>query len=79
MNSEEFSQFLQRHSVRCRTCAAEAHWQNARTERHGGIIQLMLNKMDHENPILNYDQLSVALSHATSTKKPMEQTPRVSS
>ena len=68
MNSEEFSQFLQRHSVRCRTCAAEAHWQNARTERHGGIIQLMLNKMDHENPILNYDQLSVALSHATSTK-----------
>ena len=68
MNSEEFSQFLQRHSVRCRACAAEAHWQNARTERHGGIIQLMLNKIDHENPILNYDQLSVALSHVTSTK-----------
>jgi len=68
LNSEEFSQFLQRHSVRCRTCAAEAHWQNARTERHGGILQLMLNKMDHENPISSYDQLSVALSHATSTK-----------
>jgi hypothetical protein len=28
----------------------------------------MLNKIDHENPILNYDQLSVALSHVTSTK-----------
>ena len=68
LKSEEFSQFLQRHSVRCRTCAAEAHWQNSRTERHGGILQLMLNKMDHENPISNYDQLSVALSHATSTK-----------
>ena len=68
LNSEEFSQFLQRHSVRCRTCAAEAHWQNARTERHGGILQLMLNKMDHENPIQNYEQLASALSHATSTK-----------
>ena len=68
LNSEEFSQFLQRHSVRCRTCAAEAHWQNARRERHGGILQLMLNKMDHENPIQNYDQVSIALSHATSTK-----------
>eukprot|EP00435_Cladocopium_sp_Y103_P037577 s2392_g10.t1 len=68
LNSEEFSQFLQRHSVRCRTCAAEAHWQNARTERHGGILQLLLNKIDHEQPIQNYDQLAVALSHATSTK-----------
>ena len=51
LNSEEFSSFLQRHSVRCRTCAAEAHWQNSRTERHGGILELRLNKMDHEQPI----------------------------
>ena len=68
MNSEEFSNYLQRHSVKCRTCAAEAHWQNARTERHGGIIQLMLNKIDIEHPITNYDQMSTALSHVTSTK-----------
>ena len=68
MNSEEFSNYLQRHSVKCRTCAAEAHWQNVRTERHGGIIQLMLNKIDIEHPITNYDQMSTALSHVTSTK-----------
>ena len=68
MNSEEFSNYLQRHSVKCRTCAAEAHWQNARTERRGGIIQLMLNKIDIEQPITNYDQMSTALSHVTSTK-----------
>ena len=59
LNAEEIGNFLQRHSVKCRTCAAEAHWQNARTERHGGILQLMFSKMDHENPIQNYEQLIV--------------------
>eukprot|EP00435_Cladocopium_sp_Y103_P001498 s4960_g1.t1 len=68
LNSDEFSSFLQRHSVKCRTCAAEAHWQNARTERHGGILQVMLNKVDLEHPITNYEQMSAALSHVTSTK-----------
>ena len=68
LNSEDFGNFLQRHGVRSRTCAVDAHWQNARIERHGGILQLMLNKMDKENPIQAYDQLAVALSHATSTK-----------
>ena len=68
LNSEEFGNFLQKHSIRSRTCAAEAHWQNARTERHGGILQVMLNKMDAEQPIHTYDQLASALSHATGTK-----------
>ena len=68
LNSDEFSSFLQRHSVKCRTCAAEAHRQNARTERHGGILQLMLNKIDLEQPITTYEQMSAALSHVTSTK-----------
>jgi hypothetical protein len=56
------------HNVKSRTCAAEAHWQNARTERHGGILQVMLNKIDAEQPITNYDPLASALSHATGTK-----------
>ena len=73
LNSEEFSNYLQRHSVKCRTCAAEAHWQNARTERHGGILQLMLKKIDAEQPIDTYDQLSTALSHVTSTKNQWSQ------
>eukprot|EP00435_Cladocopium_sp_Y103_P013861 s2131_g3.t1 len=68
LNSEEFGQFLQKHSVKCRTCAADAHWQNARVERHGGILQVMLAKMDAEQPIETYEQLASALSHATGTK-----------
>ena len=68
LNADEFGQFLQRHGVKCRTCATDAHWQNSRVERHGGILQLILNKIDAEQPIRSYDQLAVALSHATSTK-----------
>ena len=68
LNSEEFLGILQRHGVRCRTCAADAHWQNARAERHGGILQVILNKMDAEEPISDYDKLATALQHATQTK-----------
>ena len=72
LNSEEDSAFLQRHSSKCRTCAAEAHWQNARTERHGGIIQPMLNKVDAEQPIRSYEQLAVALESCHKHEESME-------
>ena len=68
LNAEEFLNTLQRHGVQCRTCAADAHWQNARAERHGGILQVILSKMDLEEPISDYDQLAIALQHATHTK-----------
>ena len=67
-NSEEFGQFLQRFGIKGKTCATEGHWQNSRVERHGGILQMMLNKMDHEEGICNYNQLAIALAHATTTK-----------
>ena len=68
LNSEDFQRFLQKYSICCKTCATEAHWQNARAERHGGILQMMLNKMDNEHPLNTYEELAIALSHATATK-----------
>ena len=68
LNSDEFSQCLQRHNIRCRTIATDAHWQNSKIERHGGILQVMLNKMDLEQGIDSPQQLQEALSQATSTK-----------
>ena len=67
-NSEEFDLFLQRFGIKSRTCATEGHWQNSRVERHGGILQMILNKMDHEEGITSYHQLSIALAQATMTK-----------
>lgn len=68
LNSEEFSLFLQRHNIRCRTIATDAHWQNSRIERHGGILQVMLNKMDKESAIDTPQKLQEALRQATGTK-----------
>lgn len=68
LNSDEFMRYLQKHNVRSKTCAADAHWQNARAERHGGVLQVMLNKMDSEVPIKNYEELEEALQFATQTK-----------
>ena len=68
LNSEEFSKFLHKHGIPAKTIAPEAHWQNARAERHGGILQQILNKMDAEEPISSMEQLSNALAFATRTK-----------
>lgn len=62
LNSQVFTAFLQKYGIRHRSCATEAHWQNSRAERHGGILQVMLNKMDHEEGIKSYQELSMALS-----------------
>ena len=67
-NSDSFANFSQRFGIKSRTCATEAHWQNSRVERHGGILQMMLTKMDHEEQISSYTQLSMALMQATMTK-----------
>lgn len=68
LNSEQFQQFLQKHGIKSKTSAPEAHWQNSRIERHGGILQLMLKKMDIEESIDSYEKLTLALHQATMTK-----------
>lgn len=68
LNSEQFSQFLQKYGMCSRTCAADARWQNARVERHAGTLQMMITKMDQEESLSNHQLVSMALMHATSTK-----------
>lgn len=53
LSSEEFLNFLQRHGIRQRTIATDAHWQNARIERHGAVLQSILPKMDAEEALNN--------------------------
>ena len=71
LNSEEFSQFAQRMSIRCITTCPEAHWQNGAIERHGSFLQHMLSKVDLEAPIKNYQDLQVALNQCTQAKNSM--------
>eukprot|EP00435_Cladocopium_sp_Y103_P028567 s529_g7.t1 len=68
LNSEEFSRFLHKFGIPSKTIAPEAHWQNAKAERHGGILQQILNRMDQEEAITDYDALTLALAFATHTK-----------
>ena len=68
LNSEDFLTFCQKHNICVRTIATDAHWQNSRAERHGGILQEILKKMDQEDAINSYDQLEIALGFATSVK-----------
>ena len=66
--TEEFQEFAQKHNIKLRIIPPEAHWLNSRAERHGGILQNMLTKMDHEQTIESYENLERALGVATSTK-----------
>ena len=65
---ESIQEFAQKHGIKLRIVPPEAHWQNSRCERHGGILQEILTKMDIEEPITSYDQLEQALVYATQTK-----------
>jgi len=68
MNSQEFSQFLQRFCIKSTTTVPEAHWQSGRIERHGGFLQCMLEKVDFEHPISDYGSLQMALIQCTHAK-----------
>ena len=67
-NSETFLNFLQKHGIKPRVIATDAHWQNSRAERHGGILQEILKRMDIEEAITTYEQLEASLAFATRTK-----------
>ena len=67
-NSHEIDVFCQGFNIRKSTTCPEAHWQNGRAERHGEIIQQMLNKYQEEIPINNYHDLQQALWHCIQAK-----------
>lgn len=60
-NSEEFMTFLQSNNIKGVSITPEAHWQNGKSERHGQIIEHMLNRMDSETPITSYSDLAKTL------------------
>ena len=66
--SDEFSQQLQQFDIRCVVIPAEAHWQMGKCERHGSILQHMLNKYQIDHTISTQEEFSDALSHCTSAK-----------
>ena len=66
--SELLTRFLQRYDVKPITTAPHAHWQNGRCERHGQILQSMLDKIDHDMPIQTYLDLQRALVQSTHAK-----------
>ena len=66
--SMEFETFLQRHDVRGVVTVPHAHWQNGRCEKHGKILQSMLDKLDTNNPITTYAKLQQALIQCTQAK-----------
>ena len=66
--SEEFRNFTQRHSIQTRVVAAYAHWQMGKVERHGGIIQNMLDKYHHDRAITNPQEFEEALYQCCNAK-----------
>ena len=68
LNSETFQRFLQSHNIKCHTIASRAHWQNGRAERHGALLQTMLEKFDKEQAISTTEDMQQALWAITQAK-----------
>ena len=66
--SEEFARYLQGYDFRSSTIPAEAHWQLGRCERHGAILQAMLEKWQVHHPISCFSDFEMALSHNVAAK-----------
>ena len=69
--SEEFGNFLQSLDVKSVIVPAEAHWQLGRCERHGAILQNMLDKYQKDQPIRNPQDLREALLQCVQAKNSM--------
>jgi len=66
--SEEFARFLQGYDIRSSTIPAEAHWQLGRCERHGAVLQAMLDKWQVQYPINTFSEFETAISHNIAAK-----------
>ena len=56
--TDEWKQGLQENNIQPYLSAAP--WRRGRTERHGGIIKEMLDRIDHEKPIESLQQFDDA-------------------
>eukprot|EP00435_Cladocopium_sp_Y103_P032729 s2065_g8.t1 len=66
--SDEFCTYLQGMDIKGTAIAGEAHWQLGRCERHGWVLQTMLDKYQQSRPILNEDEFDQALQSCCAAK-----------
>ena len=66
--SEQFAIKAQEVNILVKVVAAYAHWQLGKTERHGDILQNMLQKYDHDFNIENEDHFQTALIQCCNAK-----------
>ena len=67
-NSQEMEEFCLRFNISRSTICPEAHWQNSRSERHGGVLEKMLEKYEVEFAIASQFELQQALWHCCQAK-----------
>jgi len=67
--TDEWKNFLQEQGIQ--PILSAAAWQRGRIERHGGIIQEMLNRIDHEKAIENIQQFDDVLRQCFHAKNTM--------
>lgn len=70
-NSEGFAQFLQEHDIKSHVIPTDAHWQLGRVERHGAILQNMLNKMYVDRPFTTQKEFESVLVQICNAKNSM--------
>lgn len=66
--SEEFARYLQGYDIRSSTIPAEAHWQLGCCERHGAVLQSMLDQWQIQYPINCFSEFEVAISQNIAAK-----------
>ena len=66
--SEEFCTYLQGMDIKGSTIAGGAHWQLGRCERHGYILQTMLDKYQQNQPVVTEDEFEQALQSCCTAK-----------
>ena len=66
--SEEFCTYLQGMDIKGSTIAGGAHWQLGRCERHGYILQTMLDKYQQSQPVVTEDEFEQALQSCCTAK-----------
>ena len=69
--SDQFAALAQGQNIHLRIIAAYAHWQNRKTERHGDIIQHMLEKFDVDKEISTDAEFRQALRLCCQAKNSM--------
>lgn len=72
--AEQFSSLAQGLDIHLRVAAAFAHWQMGKVERHGEILQHMLERFEQDVIIDNDDQFEDALHHLCNAKNALSRT-----